>query len=335
MSILNPNPQSSVASTGDKVSYDNAETKMEADTVQEAIDELFTSVSDGKTLIASAITDMGVKTEPDATFEQMGQNIRNIKAIPGNVYKIALTADPEEGGTVSGGGYASEGMTCSAKAEANDGYVFYEWDEDGETVSKNPDYAFSVSIDRNLIAVFGIPTKFVWWSPHMTSNTTPAPFVASASSVYGSAYGAWNAFDGVPSDNYGAGGHWVSKEGGESNAYIQIDIGKKLLVNGFKANPGYANIPATLGTPNRLYIAGSNDGIKWTDISDYDNISWAKVNQYTEFMLDRSVSYRYYRFGCMDVTTDDTFDGRVSFGDIQFYIPENEALFANYKSQKR
>ena len=47
-------------------------------TVKDAIDGLFTSVSDGKALLASAITDKGVATEQDATFQQLAENISQI-----------------------------------------------------------------------------------------------------------------------------------------------------------------------------------------------------------------------------------------------------------------
>lgn len=42
------------------------------------LDELKTSVSNGKSLIASAITDKGVSTASNATFQTMANNIRNI-----------------------------------------------------------------------------------------------------------------------------------------------------------------------------------------------------------------------------------------------------------------
>lgn len=62
-------------SSAENVYYDNQATGMLATNVQEAIDELFTSVSNGKSLLASAITDMGVPTDEDATWEQMKENI--------------------------------------------------------------------------------------------------------------------------------------------------------------------------------------------------------------------------------------------------------------------
>lgn len=44
-----------------------------------AVNELFTSVSNGKAKVASAITDKGVNTSQDATFDQMEANIRAIQ----------------------------------------------------------------------------------------------------------------------------------------------------------------------------------------------------------------------------------------------------------------
>lgn len=46
-----------------------------------AVNELKTSVSNGKSLIASAITDKGVSTASDATFQTMANNIRSINSL--------------------------------------------------------------------------------------------------------------------------------------------------------------------------------------------------------------------------------------------------------------
>ena len=52
------------------------------DSVVDAINELFTSVSDGKTAIAAAITDKGVSTAASDTFATMAQNIEDISTSP-------------------------------------------------------------------------------------------------------------------------------------------------------------------------------------------------------------------------------------------------------------
>lgn len=52
-----------------------------SDNVEGAMDELFTSVSNGKNRIASAITDKGVDSSGSDTFNQMANKIRQIKSI--------------------------------------------------------------------------------------------------------------------------------------------------------------------------------------------------------------------------------------------------------------
>ena len=65
--------------TADNVSYKNNTSGLMASNVQEAIDELFTSVSEGKSLIAAAVTGKGIETAADATFQQIAENVTAIK----------------------------------------------------------------------------------------------------------------------------------------------------------------------------------------------------------------------------------------------------------------
>lgn len=65
-------------SSAKATSYDNSESGLEATNVQEAIDGLKKSVSNGKSTVASAITTKGVTTASDATFDTMATNIKNI-----------------------------------------------------------------------------------------------------------------------------------------------------------------------------------------------------------------------------------------------------------------
>ena len=61
------------------VSFAPGDTGMSADNVQDAVTELFTSVSDGKSAVAAAITDKGVATAATDSFAQMAANIRAIE----------------------------------------------------------------------------------------------------------------------------------------------------------------------------------------------------------------------------------------------------------------
>lgn len=63
-----------------KVGYDNTSTSaiIKSDNVQGAIDQLFTSVSNGKTKIAGAVTDKGVSTSGTDSFDVIAENIGKI-----------------------------------------------------------------------------------------------------------------------------------------------------------------------------------------------------------------------------------------------------------------
>lgn len=78
--------------TASSVSYNNASTSsiITGTNVQQAIDQLFQSVSNGKSLIASAITDMGVSTSASDSFGTMADNIREIVSGSGPFSEIIL-----------------------------------------------------------------------------------------------------------------------------------------------------------------------------------------------------------------------------------------------------
>ena len=66
------------ASSAIEISYDNSKSHMTATNVQDAVDEVFQNVSNGKILIAEAITDKGVLTSASDTFQTMATNIEQI-----------------------------------------------------------------------------------------------------------------------------------------------------------------------------------------------------------------------------------------------------------------
>ena len=69
-------------------------------------------------------------------------------------YTISVSANPSNGGSVSGGGTFNQGASCTVHATANSGYTFVNWTENGTQVSTNANYAFTVTGNRNLIAHF-------------------------------------------------------------------------------------------------------------------------------------------------------------------------------------
>lgn len=65
-------------------------------TVNETVDALKKSVSDGKTKVANAITDKGVETATDATFDVMAENISKIETGGGELHGATLAVSTEE-----------------------------------------------------------------------------------------------------------------------------------------------------------------------------------------------------------------------------------------------
>ena len=69
-------------------------------------------------------------------------------------YTIGATASPVEGGSVTGAGSYKEGATCTLVATPATGFTFDGWFENGQLVSSNASYSFSVNAARNLVAEF-------------------------------------------------------------------------------------------------------------------------------------------------------------------------------------
>ena len=72
----------------------------------------------------------------------------------GTTYTISVSANPSNGGTVTGGGTYNQGQQCTVSAIANSGYSFTNWTENGNVVSTNRNYTFTVTSDRTLVANF-------------------------------------------------------------------------------------------------------------------------------------------------------------------------------------
>ena len=89
-----------------------------------------------------------------------------ITVVGGEQYDISASADPTEGGTVSGAGTYYESTQCTLIATANPHYDFSKWTKDGTQVSTNSSYSFTVTGNANYVA------HFVALNPHtVTCNT--------------------------------------------------------------------------------------------------------------------------------------------------------------------
>jgi hypothetical protein len=122
-----------------------------------------------------------VSNSPTYNFEVTGaaNYVANFEL---NSYEITVTANPEEGGTVTGTGTYNHFSTCTLTATAYEGYVFVSWNEDGARVSTEPTYSFIVTGERTIEACFdipsvgeyvdlGLPSGLLWATCNVGANT--------------------------------------------------------------------------------------------------------------------------------------------------------------------
>ena len=111
-------------------------------------------------------------------MSEKNQIILTMEASPADLYSITVSANPAEAGTVSGGGFYSSGETCTVTAIPAEGYSFVNWTEDGEEVSTEATYSFTVTEDAVYVANFIMnqeelthETAFAqgwnWWSTYI------------------------------------------------------------------------------------------------------------------------------------------------------------------------
>ena len=117
-------------------------------------------------------------------------------------YSVTATANPAEGGTVSGGDTYTEGSTCTLTATANEGYTFMNWTQDGEEVSTNEAYSFTVTEDAAFVANFSLNSYNITVSASPTDGGT-----VSGGGIFD--YGTTAIVSAVPNEDYRF-SHWTN-----------------------------------------------------------------------------------------------------------------------------
>lgn len=275
----------------------------------------------------AAVAEKGGEVPLQPTSANLAAAVASIPSIGIQLESIEITEPPAKTKYVTGDTFDPTGM--SVYATYSSGQTMYVdhanliFDPSGPleegTTYVTVKFQWGPRIESASQAIEVVTALFSWWSPHMTSDNEPAPFVASASEYRTEAFKPYNAFDGKPStDGYGSGGLWITRDNVES-AWVQIDFGRSINVKCVRINPGYSNYG--IQSPEWLYVSGSNDGENWADIATYSNIAWASMGGYTEFPFNFAQNYRFYRIGADNISSSSSFLGRLSYGDIQFYVP--------------
>ena len=146
-----------------------------------------------------------------------------------NVYEITATANPTEGGTVSGAGSYTEGSTCTLTATANTGYTFINWTENDEEVSTEAEYSFTVTGNRDLVA------NFMQESPFIPTEDLVAyyPFDGDANDYSGNGNHGTIIGNVVPATDRHGNPNGAYRFPGEAFNYISVPDAEILHLNAF------------------------------------------------------------------------------------------------------
>ena len=79
---------------------------------------------------------------------------KNYNLTTGLNYTIEVNVSHDDAGIIEGSGIYEEGQTITLTAMPNDGYVFVNWMENGNIVSDDIEYVFTVDKNRKLLANF-------------------------------------------------------------------------------------------------------------------------------------------------------------------------------------
>lgn len=194
-------------------------------------------------------------------------------------YTITVSANPTNGGTVSGGGTYQQGQQCTVSATANSNYTFIKWTENGTQVSTNPTYSFTVNSNRTLVAHFqNQPSQY---TITLSANPTNGGTV-SGGGTYSQGQTCTVIANANPSYsfvNWTENGTQVST----NSTYSFTVTGNRTLVANFSysptgyvinatAEPSYGGLVSGAGTYNQ----GQTCTLIATPNSNYDFVNWTE-----------------------------------------------------------
>ena len=220
-------------------------------------------------------TEGGNVVSSNANYTFTVTNNRTLVANFTQQYTINVSADPTNGGTVTGGGQYNYGQSCTVTATANTGYTFTNWTENGNVVSSSANYTFTVTSNRTLVANFQLQSYTISVSANPSNGGT-----VSDGGHYD--YGQSCTVTATPADGYTF-KMWT--ENGcqvSTNANYTFSVtGNRTLVAQFQAQGYTISISAnpTSGgsvTGGGTYFYGASCTVTATANTDYTFTNWTE-----------------------------------------------------------
>jgi len=194
-----------------------------------------------------------VSNNANYTFTVTGNRtlVANFQAQPQN-YTISVSANPSNGGNVTGGGTYQQGQSCTVSATNNSGFTFTNWTENGSVVSNDANYTFTVTGNRSLVANFQAQpqnyTISVSANPSNGGNVTGGGTYQQGQSCTVSATNN----SGFTFTNWTENGSVVSNDAN----YTFTVTGNRTLVANFQAQPQNYTITAVADPANGGEVSG-------------------------------------------------------------------------------
>ena len=222
-------------------------------------------------------------TPGTATLTVFGYNmityIATIDIVSGGVteYTVSVSAEPEEGGTVSGGGTFTSGQSCTVSATPNANYSFTNWTENGNVVSTNASYTFEVTDNRNLVA------NFTYVPQNYTINVSAQPTIGGTVTGGGSYQeGQSCTVTATPATGYTFTNWTEGSTVVSTNASYTFEVtANRNLVAHFTANTYTVNVSAqpTIGgnvTGGGTFNYGQSCTVNATPAANYNFTNWTE-----------------------------------------------------------
>jgi hypothetical protein len=286
-----------------------------------------TTTGSGTFAFGTSVT-ITANPNPGYSFSNWTENGNNVSANPSysftvagnrtlvahftlNNYTITTFSNPVAGGTTNGGGTFSYGSTVTVNATPNTGYIFSNWKENGNVVSTNSSYSFTISANRNLVANFTLISYTITTSsnPVAGGTTTGGGTFSYGTSVTVTA----SANTGYLFINWTENGNIVST----NPSYNFTISGNKNLVANFILSTNYnvatSSNPVAGGTTtgSGSYAAGAsatvtaspNTGYTFVNWTDNGNIVSANPNYNFTVTGNRSLVANFILSGTYIITT--------------------------------
>jgi uncharacterized repeat protein (TIGR03803 family) len=221
-----------------------------------------------------------VATTPQYSFTVTASSLLVANFEPDPTYLITTYSMPAYGGTTSGGGNFLAGQTATVSATANTGYDFANWTENGNVVSTEVNYSFTVTGARALTANFVLLQYTVTTSPN-----PPAGGITNGDGTYN--YGAQVTLNATANTN------WTFLNWTENGSlvstmpeYVFIVNTNQSFVANFTQSPTYqvttssSPVDGGISFGGGNYIAGqvatvsaiSNTGYSFTNWTESGNV---------------------------------------------------------------